>query len=162
MQECNPLLAVRSGSVQKHPRLYCLCEEPRPRCQHASPTPPSKWIIIQTDCHRSVSNSLDWLHGCCYPSSHHDKCPRSFCIHTRSCFWCHSMLLGVGAKGHALNLHMPRWGEKINFNAQRKKLLLEKVTNHYKLLYYHVTLERILQKLDKSGKWSRGAKNNLG
>lgn len=40
--------------------------------------------------------------------------------------------------------------KKINFNAQGKKLLLEKVTHHYKLVHYPV-LEGILQKLGKHG-----------
>lgn len=44
--------------------------------------------------------------------------------------------------------------KKINFNAQGKKLLLEKVTHHYKLLHYHVILEGILQKLGKCRVWA--------
>lgn len=54
-------------------------------------------------------------------------------------------------KKHTLTLHEMK---KINFNAQGKKLLLEKVTHHYNLFHYHVVFKGILQKLGKWGTWA--------
>lgn len=64
------------------------------------------------------------------------------------CLQCHSMLMGESGQETYLDSSLAKM-KKINFSAQGKKLLLEKVTHHYKLLHYHVVLEGILQKLGR-------------
>lgn len=100
----------------------CVKSEKRLECQDSDLR--RVHCFFQGGCHDTVSNSQNWLRSPCEPSHHHDKCPRSYSnSHTRSCFWMPQYAPGSWGKGHALNLHMPRWGGKINFNAQRKKLL---------------------------------------
>ena len=66
------------------------------------------------------------------------------------CFRCHCMLMGEsGQEAYFDSSHAKM--KKINSNAQGTKLLLEKVTHHYKLFHYHAVLEGILQKLGKCG-----------
>lgn len=66
------------------------------------------------------------------------------------CFQRHRTLLGEAGQEACFDFSHAKM-KKINFSAQGKKLLLEKVTHHYKLFHYHVALEGILQKLGKRG-----------
>lgn len=78
-----------------HP-LFAWSRRRSPECQHSDP--PSS-LFFQADCHDTVSNSRSRLPSHWQPSHRHDKCPRSDSnSQTRSCFGCHSMLLGVGAR----------------------------------------------------------------
>lgn len=66
------------------------------------------------------------------------------------CLQCHRKLVGQAGQETDFDSSHTKT-RKIDFNAQGKKLLPEKVAHHLKLFHYHVVLEGILQKLGKCG-----------
>lgn len=69
------------------------------------------------------------------------------------CLRCHRKLAGQAGQGTDFDSSHTKM-RKIDFNAQGKKLLPEKVAHHLKLFHYHVVLEGlegILEKLGKCG-----------
>lgn len=68
----------------------------------------------------------------CHTGGQPSPCPQLSC-------WCSSPP-GTRSKGHFESLHATR--KKINFNAQRRKLLQQKVTDHYKSPYCFGALDR--------------------
>ncbi|PKU42586.1 hypothetical protein llap_7109 [Limosa lapponica baueri] len=101
------------------------------------------FILLVTEC-------PDWLQTHGYQDSSEANFTNLLDGVTPILHQCHRMLMGEsGQEAYFDSSHAKM--KKINFNAQGKKLLLEKVTHHYKLFHYRAVLEGILQKLVQVG-----------